>query len=195
MIVSPERGRLSSQYGAVCRIARVNEFQQSPAAAEAGYIWNWSLSDLPAYTEFSNLFLQWKLDSVTVDVVWNPPEGATSGSPPRLLYAFDPLALSTDLTGPNSLLQRRCRVWVPNRTKNTCRITFRPRALMLTTNASGSSAIAQTIAPAGAWFSCDTPQVSYGNLIAWPENFTTANLGVGSFTHYHTMHMSFRGPR
>lgn len=195
MVVSPVQGRLTAQYGQVCKVQRTLEFQQSPAAAEVGSIWNWSLSDLLSYTDFSNLFLQWKLDAITVDLVWNAPTGATSGTPCRFLYAFDPLAVSTDLTGPTTLLQRKCRVWIPNPTKNTCRITMSPRALMLTTTSAGSSSVAQTIATAGSWFSCDTPQVSYGSLIAWVENFTTANAGAGTFTHYHTMHMSFRGPR
>lgn len=195
MAVAPLGGALTPSYGPVCRIQRSFEFQQTPAAAEVGSIWNWSLSDLTSFSDFSNLFLQWKLDAVTVDVTYNAPYGAASGTPPRFLYAFDPLALSSDLTGPNVLLQRKCRVWVPNPTKNTLRITVKPRALMLSTNSSGSAAVVQTLAPAGAWFSTDTSQLSYGNLIAWVENFTTANAGAGVFSHYHTMHMSFRGPR
>lgn len=195
MAVGPLSGVLNAQYGPICKVQRTFEFQQSPAAAEVGNIWNWSLSDLPNSTDFTNLFLQWRLDAVTVDVMWNGPDGATSGTPPRFLYAADPLAVSTDLTGSASLLQRKCRVWVPNRTKNSLRITLRPKALMLTTHSAGSSAVAQTIAPPGSWFSCDTPQVSYGSLIAWVENFTTANAGAGVFSHYHTLHMSLRGPR
>lgn len=195
MIVSPARGALTPQYGPVVRMQRSHEFQLAAPATEQPTLWNFSLSDLPSFSEFQNLFLQWKLDRVTVDITWNSPTGATSGTPPRMLYCADPMAVAADFTGPNTLLQRKCRVWVPNPTKNTCRISFKPAVIMLVTNEPGSAAIAQAPAPGGLWYSTSTPQVSYGTLVAWHENYTTANAGAGAFTHYHTFHLSFRGAK
>lgn len=195
MIVSPQTGALRPQYGPVVRIQRTAEFQVPVPLAEAPFLWEFSLSDLPNYTEFQNLFLQWKLDKVTVDISWNAPYGAASGTPPRMLYCMDPMAVSADFTSPNSLLQRKCRVWVPNPTKNTCRIVFQPAVVMLITNTAGSTGIAQAPAPRGLWYSTSTDQVAYGRLIAWHENYTPANLGAGQFTHYHTFHLSFRGAK
>ncbi len=195
VVTGPVRGSLTPDYGPVVKIARTLTFSLTPAASDQGWLWNFSLSDVANYSEFTNLFLQWRLDAVTIDVVYTP--SSATGALPRMLYSNDPLA-SAAPASVTDMVQRRCRVWTPNPTKNTTRITLRPRVCGLVSSSPGVGAtIENVVAPAGAWYSCSSTgsSVSYGSLIAWIENFNSGNTSAGTITMYQTCHFAFRGTK
>lgn len=192
-LVSPARGLLTESYGPVCRIQRTLSFDQPTTATDQGWNWNFSLSDVPNSNEFKVLFQQWKLDLVTIDLVWRPPTGVVGGGP-RFVYTNDPFIQSGATLV--DLMQRKARVWAPNPTRNTLRILIRPRVTMLVTSMPLAPVTNNyALAPANTWYSCDQDTTSYGTLVAFTENYNTGQQTSGSIQHYHTYHFSFRGAR
>lgn len=192
-IVSPSRGLLTESYGPTCRIQRTLKFDQPTTAVDTGRNWNFSLSDVPNVSEFKNLFQQWKLDLVTIDLVWRPPTGVVGGGP-RFVYTNDPFTQAGATLV--DLMQRKSRVWAPNPTRNTLRILIRPRVTMLVTSTPLASVTTNyALAPANTWYSCDQDGTSYGTLVTFTEDYNDTVQSSGLIQHYHTYHFSFRGTR
>lgn len=195
VVSAPVGGSLTPDYGPIVKIARTLTFSLTPAVSDTGWLWNFSLSDVANSSEFTNLFLQWRLDAVTVDIVYTP--SSATGALPRMLFSNDPLA-SAAPTSVTDMIQRRCRVWTPNPTKNTTRILLRPRVCNLVSSSPALGAtVENSVAQPGAWYSCSSTgsTVSYGALIAWIENFNSGNTASGTITMYQTYHFAFRGTK
>lgn len=164
--ITQARVALQPTYGPVCRISRSNAYLLTRAGTDAGYFFDWSLSDVPNASEFTALFQQWRLVGTHITFTYRSANEATP-SRPAFTFAIDPFAASAPAS-LNDMLQRPCRVWSPNATRTVLQLTCPARPLSLSASGAGSGALViSTLAPRNLFYPTSSTSLAYGSLLVW----------------------------
>lgn len=184
---------LPQTIGPVHRMARTFGFGIEKGATDIGRIYPFGLLDVPNSTEFTALFMEWRVDSVSVHFTWVPP--STVGATPRLLCSYDPTA-TTAPASASAILSRRHTVWSTSPTSRDFVLTFKPR---VTSTVQKDPALGTTtayaVAPGSTFISTGNADVRYYALLLWIEFFNTGIASCGDLNALVTLRMSFRGLR
>lgn len=164
--ITQSRVALRPTYGPPCRIHRSQAYLLTRAGTDAGYFFDWSLSDVPNASEFTALFAQWRLVGTHITFTYRSANEANP-SRPSFTMSVDPFATSA----PSSLaemLQKPNRVWSPNATRTVLQLTCPARPLSLSASGAGSSALViSTLAPRGLFYPTSSTSLAYGSLLLW----------------------------
>lgn len=191
-VSGPSGTLLVPAYGPSVRIPRTLQFTVTKPAADSGFLWDFALADVGSASEFTNLFTEWRLDAVGVNMVWNP--SAAVGAP-RFSWAMDPMATANPAS-LSELEQRRPRMFAPNSVRNTMQLLIKPEATLVSQSDPGGGATLGTmLARPNAWLSTGSTNISYGRLLMWGENFNTGNTSAGDLRLVFTYHFCFRGAK
>lgn len=172
--ITQSRVSFAPTYGPQVRIARSLAYNLARAGTDAGYYFDWSLSDVPNNSEFTALFAQWKLVKASITFTWRSSNDA-SPTRPQFTMAVDPFASAAPTT-ITEVLQRSNRTWSPNAMRTTLQLDVKATALMLSASGPGSGALViNTLAPKGQWYPTANPQVSYGALLIWASGWSNAS--------------------
>lgn len=186
---------LQQSIGPVCRISRGLNLPLTKAAADKGWWFDFSLADVSNSNEFTNLFLEWRLEMVDITMAWGSTTSVASTFAPVVYYAYDPI-VGTAITSESAALERSYKVWRPNPTRTTLRIRLRPQVTQLVASDPGVGAtVNNALLPRGVWLSTNQPTTGYGALVAWITNYNTANTSCGDLSLYVRYHFSFRGTK
>jgi len=175
--ITQARVAMRPVYGQVAHISRSNAYLLTRAGADAGYFFDWSLSDVSNAAEFTALFQQWRLRGTHITFTWRSSNEANPARP-SFTFAVDPFATAAP-GSLNSLLERPNRVWSPNANRTVLQLTVQARALSLTASGAGSGALViSALAPKGLYFPTSSTSLAYGSLLLWIGGWTTAGDNV-----------------
>lgn len=189
--VTQSRVSLSPMYGPVVPITRSAAYSwvYDSTATDRNFTVDWSLSDVPNSSEFTNLFSQWRLRAGTITITWLPKD-ANALSAPRVYLGLDPFVTSNQSFA--SVQERPHRTWSPTPTRNVLQLQLKPRVVQLVaTGPQTTATVANALAPLGLWYDCTNAAISYGKL--WV--FMTGFNDVGSFAVKQDYMFEFRGTR
>jgi len=158
--------------GPIHRFNRSTQLTLAAAAADKGYSYNFALSDVPNYTEFTGIFTQWRLKRVQIDMTWLVSVNANPTSTPQIYYSVDPFAT----TAPGTLatmIARPYKTFVFGPNSNMLTIQADLKSLSVTQSGPGAGSTLGLKLSDGGWLDCAQPQIAYGNLIFWLQNFNT----------------------
>lgn len=181
--------------GQVHRIARTFNWPIARTASDIGRMMPVGITDLPSSSEFTALFMEWRIDSVQLHFQWEPSNA--TGPTPRLLLSYDPTAFSPPQSA-NDIYVRRHHVWNTSPTSRDFVLTYKPRVaqtVYLNPAAAPGTATANAVLPASTFISTSTPDVKYGNLVSWISFYNDGNASSGELNVFVTLHMSLRGTR
>lgn len=187
----PRAMTLSPNMGPIHKFSRTFGLALSKSAADQGFQVTFALSDLANFTEFQNLFMEWRIDSVQVHAVWT---AATSIGPnPRIYAALDPVATTAPLSVAE-IIQKKHTVWqtTPTSVDWVCIIKPRVTNLVATSPATGAL-VANSLLPANEFISTVSPSVGYGALQLFVGSYNTGLASSGTLVLNLTYNMSFRG--
>lgn len=182
---------LRPSYGPVVRIPRSIVYDWTLPAADQAFLVDWSLGDVPNYTEFAALFRQWRLRTSRITINWR---SANENTPTRpvLYYGVDPF-MSAAPTSLNDVMQKPHRVWTPNNTRTVLQLDVRTAVVALSASTPGvGSLITNSLAPRNRWFDTSTPALAYGVFWCWVANWRGGMTG-GSLTITQDFDFEFRG--
>jgi len=147
-------------------------------AADQGYAFPFTLSQLPGYLEFSSLFDKYRIKSIDVTFSYNLVAETDIGTAARyyvwpafFLYMDDDDA--TIPTTKQSVLERMSvqRVsFAP--TRQTVSLTIKPRWVQTRV----AVPVSANLAPVNSWIDMATPAVPHYGVKLWAENYTTATV-------------------
>ncbi len=141
-------------------------------AADKGWSWGYSMDDLPSYTEFQNLFMEWRIARVDVDFAWTPANPANTLCP-YFLFGFDPQGLGAP-TSQNEALQRGYRAWYANATRSSITYSIRPKPIsVVSSSAQTGATLGFDNAPRSTWISTTAPGIYWQGLSGWIGNFNS----------------------
>lgn len=189
--VTQSRIQLRPTYGPTVRISRSVVYDWTRTAADGGFFMDWSLGDVPNSSEFTALFAQWKLAGAAFTITWR---SANEANPvrPTVYFALDPFATAA----PSALaevLERPNRTWTPNAQRTVLQVSCRPRAIALSASGAGSgSLVINSLAGQDQWYTCASPQLSYGSVLFWVANW---GAGAGTIQVKQDYMFCFRSPR
>lgn len=189
--ITQARVDLKPVYGPVVKIARSVVYDLTRTATDAGYFFDWSLSDVPNSNEFSALFQQWRLDSAAITFTWRSTNEANPVRP-SFIFANDPFATAAP-TALSEVLERPNRTWSPNAQRTVLQLAMRPQAISLAASGAGSgSLVINAIAPRGQWYPTSAGALSYGSLLVWIANW---GITAGTLQVKQDYMFSFRGSK
>jgi len=147
------------------------------AAADQGYAFPFTLSQLPAYLEFSQLFDKYRIKSIDIMFSYNLVGEQSVGTstyhlwPAFFLYMDDDDA--TIPTTKQSVLERMSvqRVsFAP--TRQTISITINPRWVQTRV----AVPVSANLAPVNSWIDMATPAVPHYGIKFWGDNYNTSTV-------------------
>lgn len=189
--ITQSRISLTPTYGPTVPITRSTAYSWTydATATDRNFTVDWSLSDVPSSSEFTNLFSQWRMKAGTITLTWLPKD-ANALAAPRIYFGMDPF-ITTSQTF-TSVQERPHRTWSPTPTRNVLQLQLKPRVVQLVATGPQSTAtVANALAPPGLWYDCTMPAISYGKF--WV--FMTGFADVGSFAVKQDYMFEFRGTR
>lgn len=189
----PRAVALSPILGQTYRMQRTLGIGLPKSAADQGVQLLFALADVPSSTEFSNLFQEWRLDSVHCHFIWVP--ATTTGPTPRFTFALNPSATAAPATEA-AILQMRHTIWTTSPTSRDYCIKIKPRVTaIMGTSAATSGALTNAVAPHGQFMSTIAPTTQYGSLLIWGAFFNTGLASAGELNAQLTYNFVFRGMR
>jgi hypothetical protein len=147
-------------------------------AADQGYAFPFTLSQLPAYLEFANLFDKYRITSIDLtfsySVVGETDVGTTTSFhlwPALYLYMDDDDA--TIPTTKSEVLERMSvqRVSMAP-TRQTISVTIRPRWVQSRV----ALPVSANLAPVNSWLDMATPAVPHYGVKLWADNYNTSTV-------------------
>jgi len=180
-------------YGPNVRISRSLVYDLTRTATDQGFIFDWSLSDVPNAAEFTALFAQWRLDGMCITFTWRSANEANP-TRPAFTFAIDPFATAAP-SSAQEVLERSNRTWTPNAQRTTLQLKCACAPLNLVASTGGAGGLVlNALARPGEWYSClgQGSALSYGQLLLWIQGWT-ANSGTISVKQDYMF--GFRSPK
>jgi hypothetical protein len=160
------------------------------AAVDAGYATSFALSDLPNYTEFTNLFDRWRIREVTLEFCYQQAINTATFCFPFVILSTDLNDAVTPLT-ENQLLEREnAKMHNFSAGRTVVRHVLQPRQL-----AAGSGGSLTTEMPRDSWVDCAYSSSPYYGFKAWIGNYNSAISGAAQLRLYLTYDLEFKTAR
>lgn len=154
------------------------------AASDQGFAYPFALNQLPASSEFTNLFDKYRI--TTIDLTFSYLQQVAGGGnmiwPAMYLFMDDDDAIIP--TTKDSVLERMSVQRVSfSPTRQTISVKIHPRWIQ---SRAGTST---NLAPVGSWIDMSTPAVQHYGVKAWVDyynstHFSGAAIGVNGVMHF-----------
>jgi hypothetical protein len=154
----------------------------SKGASDQGYAWPFALNQLPAVTEFTNLFDKYRIVSIDLTFSLVRETGTTNDLVWPAMFLFMDDDDSVIPTTKSSVLERMSvqRVsFAP--TRQTISVKIRPRWIQ---SRAGTST---NLAPQNSWLDMATPGVQHYGVKSWVDYYnsgTFTQIGLSGVMHF-----------
>jgi hypothetical protein len=157
------------------------------SGTDQGYAWPFALNQIPASSEFTNLFDKYRITSIDLTFTYwregSPPGGLGADTlwPAMYLYMDDDDAAIP--TTKSSVLERMSVQRVSfSPTRQTISVNIRPRWIQ---SRGGTST---NIAPINTWLDMSTPGVQHYGVKSWVDYYNTTcgnqQIGANGVMHF-----------
>lgn len=177
----------------------IADFSGVPQLYSLGAAWQFALTDVTAYSEFTALFDQYRIDQVDFEVsnLHNSSDATTNVSVmPTLMYAPDYDDASVPSTAGELLTRQRTQSWTFRGNGVPLKFSVKPRYL---NNVYRDSLTSAYNVAAPGYLDVDSNNVPYYGVKMWLQNcYITSPGGPKGEVHLRfklTYHLSFKDPQ